>query len=676
MRFALAAIDFHPLGSNSPWPRKIMVHRDITVGDAAVPTSPSAPADQGGPGDSICGRILARGLCVLDRLSSTAEGPVYQAKYPNGVEVALVVLRSEAVGGEHFRQERIARATQIQHPNVVSVYEVAEMGDGSVYVVLEQPVGEPLSNLLTAGHVFALPEALDLALQAAAGLQAAHRAGFVHGNLSPHTILLTPGAHEQSQVKLFGFTLDPAFRQRGGELPISEGPSAGYASPERLVGHAPEERSDVFSLGAVLHHLLTGMPPHQGGVDISVPKAARAVLEIALTPAPAGRFQTMSELEEALKRLASVAAKPRKAMIHRPLLIGALGAGLALVTGGIWLLPGSKWRATTEQRPILVAGTTDLEGAEPGPPTTLGAPPAPAPARSSAPAPPAARQDAPRTLYSPADSARSPAGASANPAPRATRPQSAPATLADAETDRSIETGMVATPPPEEPPPLPTHPTPAERLVPMEQANQEIERKLSPDLPLAPQSKGRKPDNVLSDDQAVYPLGGPPRPRSTDAPAPAAVEKLDNRQTEESLATAEALGYVGEPAPSSVPNLPPDRTLAPEARQAEAPPPIRTTADPRPRADLERNLDLRQSIKDVMRLGIAEDVAEIRPGVLLVSVTPARMHGPSVMYNLQRLYIAYSAATNYRDEVALELRHGRDLYGLFTRDGLTQVRSE
>lgn len=77
-----------------------------------------------------------------------------------------------------------------------------------------------------------------------------------------------------------------------------------------------------------------------------------------------------------------------------------------------------------------------------------------------------------------------------------------------------------------------------------------------------------------------------------------------------------------------------------------------------------------------MRLGIAEDVAEIRPGFLLVSVTPAAMHVPSVMYNLQRLYLAYSAATNYRDEVALELRHGRDLYGLFTRDGLTQVRSE
>jgi hypothetical protein len=77
-----------------------------------------------------------------------------------------------------------------------------------------------------------------------------------------------------------------------------------------------------------------------------------------------------------------------------------------------------------------------------------------------------------------------------------------------------------------------------------------------------------------------------------------------------------------------------------------------------------------------MRLGIAEDVAEIRPGFLLVSLTPAAMQVPTVMDNLQRLYLAYSAVTEYRDEVSLELRHGRDLYGWITGDGLTQASSE
>ncbi len=587
------------------------------------------------------GRVLARGLRVLDRLGSTPEGPLYHAEYPNGTEVALVVLRSHAVRDEPSRRERFDRATQIQHPNVAAVYEVGEMEDGSIYVVLERLVGEPLSNLLVAGHVFALREALDLVLQATAGLQAAHRAGFVHGNLSPHTILMTRAVYGPSHVKLIGFTLDPASRQRGTTPPIPEEASAGYASPERLVGHPPDERSEVFSLGAVLCHLLTGMPPNRGHVHSSVPKVARAVLETALAPAPAQRFQTISELDDALKRVASVAANPRRGMTQRGFVIGAMVAGLALVTAGIWLLPGSKWRATNQERPVLIVGTTGKAAVGPRP--ARKPPPAPLPSRSPARAPPVGRQDAARSRNGPSDSTGSPGGASANLAPRVTRPQSAPAALADTETDHSVETGTVSTRPPEEPPSLPTHPTPAEDSGRTEQAIQEIEPKPSADLPLAPE-----------------PL----------------VPERKGRQTEQSPDTSEALGYVGEPALSSVRPPPPDSTPAPASRQARTIPPIRTFEDPRPRDELLRNLGLRQSIEDVMRLGVAADVAEVRPGSLLVFLTPAAMHVPSAMYNLQRLYLAYSAATEYRDEVALELRHGRNLYGWFTRDGLKEAFSK
>jgi hypothetical protein len=85
-------------------------------------------------------------------LGSTPEGPLYHAEYPNGVEVALVVLRSDGVGGGPSGRERFGRATQIQHPNVAAVYEVGRMEDGSVYVLLEQLAGEPLSNRLAAGQ--------------------------------------------------------------------------------------------------------------------------------------------------------------------------------------------------------------------------------------------------------------------------------------------------------------------------------------------------------------------------------------------------------------------------------------------------------------------------------------------------------------------------------------------
>jgi serine/threonine protein kinase len=383
------------------------------------------------------GRRLPGGLRILDRLGSTPEGTLYHAEYPTGIKVALLILRPESGGAKATRRERLEQATQIEHRNVAAMYEVGEMGDGSLYVLLEQLVGEPLSDLVAAGRVFALPEALDLALQAAAGLQAAHRAGFVHGNLSPHTILVTQAAYGRARVKLIRFTLDPALRQAGVAPPMPGEASAAYASPERLAGHPPDERSDVFSLGAVLHHLLTDMLPDPGHVDSSIPKVARAVLGTALAPAPAQRFQTMSEFEAALERLVAVAGKPKRPG-HRALVLAAVGAGLALMAAGILPLPGSRWQAASDARPAPVAGSTDLERNVPAPPAVREAAAAPAPARSPAPAPSAARLVPPPTRNSPTDGARSPPVASADPAPRATR-----------------DTGMVAPPPPEEPP-LPT----------------------------------------------------------------------------------------------------------------------------------------------------------------------------------------------------------------------------
>lgn len=642
----------------------------MAAADPPTPTPPGVLSDQAGPVEFIpAGRILADGLRVLDRLGSTPDGQLYNAEYSNGVEVTLAILHPEPVGGGSSTREWFGRATQIQHPNVAAVYDVNQMEDGSAYVVLERLVGEPLSNYLTEGRVFALREALDLVLQAAAGLQAAHRAGFVHGNLSPETILVTPVAYERFQVKLTGFTLDPALRQRRAKPPSAEEASAGYASPERLDGYPLDERSDVFSLGAVLHHLLTGAPPDRGNVETSVPRVARAVLDTALKPAPAQRFQTVSELDQALRRLASLAAKPKRAAIYRALLLGAVGVGLALVTGGMWLLSGSRWRAVSEERPAQVVGTKDLGGTKTGfrrsnTPTT--APIARSPVRP----PSVARQDALRTRNSHPDSHGSQAGASARPEAHSAGSQSSPTALADAETDRSIATGKVGTPPPGDPSLVPTPPTPTERFVGMEQPIQGIEGKRSADLSLPPQRKGRKTDGLILGDQTMRAPGGSPR---TDSAPSRSVRKQEIRQTGESLETPQALGYVGEPPASSVPNSP-GATLAREAWQLRATPP--TLEAPRSRAELELDQGFHQSLKDIMRLGIAEDVAEIRPGLLRVSLTQVAIHVPNAMYRLQRLYLAYGAATAFRDEVALELRHGTALYGWFTGEGLTRVSSE
>jgi serine/threonine protein kinase len=434
-----------------------MQRRDMATADPPVPTSSLGSVDQGSADDStVVGRTLPSGLRILDRLGSTLGGRLYHAQYPTGIEVNLLILGPETGGAQPRRREWLRQTVHIQHLNVAAVYEVNEMEDGSVYVVLEKVVGEPLSNLFAAGRVFAPSEALDLTLQAAVGLEAAHRAGIVHGNLSPDTIVLvTRAPYGLAQVKLIHFASDPALWQARSSPPNPDDGSVQYASPERLAGHPPDERSDVFSLGAVLHHLLAGMPPEPGKVDSSVPRIARAVLRTALAPSPDRRFQTILELKADLERVAAVAGRPDRTGIHRALVLGPVGAGLVLAVAWIFLFPDFRRPATGDEPPVPVAGTMGRGSAIHGPPVAREAPAAPEPIRTPAPIP-SAHQDVPRPRNGPADSARSPDRASADPAPRATRRRSLQGAVADTGTGGRIEGGIVASPPAVEESPPPT----------------------------------------------------------------------------------------------------------------------------------------------------------------------------------------------------------------------------
>jgi hypothetical protein len=295
---------------------------------------------------SLVGRTLRAGIRIRERLRDTPLGPLYRGEYPTGLEVAVVLVgpTSADSGALALVRQRYRDAIQIQHPNVAAIHELSETDDGLVYVVGEFLTGELLSETLARRGALPLEEALDLCLQAAAGLQAAHEVRWVHGRLSPDTILLTQVVGGRPLVKLIGFTQESLLRQTRAEPPIEQGVSLEYASPERIAGHTPDERSDVYSLGAVLHHLLTGVPPAlplEGG---PAPEAMRAVLLRALAPSPARRFQTVAEFAAALappeEEAAPVVPVPPRAGRRGALALAAVAAALVAVAVGVW---GTRW---------------------------------------------------------------------------------------------------------------------------------------------------------------------------------------------------------------------------------------------------------------------------------------------------------------------------------------------
>jgi serine/threonine protein kinase len=342
--------------------------------------NPDPPAQPPHASDLV-GRTLPSGVRVLASLGETPEGCLYSAQSPTGLEVALLIPPpeyrrtpsggSELVGRvrQRIRQERICQIMQIKHPNVIEVYETGETSDGSFYILLERPAGELLSTILAARGPRPVQEAVELCLQASAGLQAAHGLGIVHGNVSAQTILVARTADGRPRLKLTGFSLGTSLPGEGPE----QSASATYASPEQQCGVAADERSDVFSLGALLHHLLSGAPPESGSVADSIPQIARAVLTEALAEVPAERFQSISAFASALERAAGASSRPKEIWAGRTLLRGTAGVAgsilrtaRAMVTKALAQVSAQRFQsisASAGRRLLLGTAGTALIGA-------------------------------------------------------------------------------------------------------------------------------------------------------------------------------------------------------------------------------------------------------------------------------------------------------------------------
>jgi len=278
---------------------------------------------------------------VLEKLGGGGMGVVYKAKDTRlGRHVALKFLppdiSHDPQATERFRREARA-ASSLNHPNICTIYDTGEF-EGRPFIAMELLEGQTLKHRIS-GKPIEVSELLEIGIQIASGLDAAHSKGIVHRDIKPANIFLV----ERAQAKILDFglaKLAPAVlrtvesvnatsmnarTQIYGEQLTNPGSSVGtvaYMSPEQARGAELDARSDLFSLGVVLYEMATGSVPFPGptaavifdGILHSVPVPVRElnarlplamenILGKALEKDPDLRCQTSAELRADMKRL-------------------------------------------------------------------------------------------------------------------------------------------------------------------------------------------------------------------------------------------------------------------------------------------------------------------------------------------------------------------------------------
>jgi eukaryotic-like serine/threonine-protein kinase len=343
-----------PARTRSEFARLVAQARATEVPAAVLPPSPPAPVVEVDP--TLLPGTRYRLLRVLGR---GAMGVVHEALHLDLMRtVALKVLDPERMGVDAERRFKVeARAiAQLEHENLVKLFEFGVAADGRPFYAMQLLSGESLDKKLEREHGMDYREAIAIGVQACNALSTAHAASVIHRDIKPANLFLS----SEGKLKLLDFGVAKAafsVESDGEGLQIVGTPE--YMAPEQARGQA-DERSDIYALGVVLFELLSGRLPHEAESPVllldakfrkdpeslrtlvperGIPKMLDVAVTRALSPEPEHRYRTAAELREALEAALNESETPRP---RRKLVMRGLASAVALAVIGLVGVGASK----------------------------------------------------------------------------------------------------------------------------------------------------------------------------------------------------------------------------------------------------------------------------------------------------------------------------------------------
>jgi eukaryotic-like serine/threonine-protein kinase len=247
---------------------------------------------------------------LLERLEPAGPGDLYRARDTRlGRTVALRLLPADFTTGSDSRAALIAQAramTVLSHPNVTTLFDAGEH-EGRVYLAFEFLKGQSLRAEM-AGRPLKVHRAVEAAIQIADALADAHSNGFVHGGLSPESVAMTQRGH--AKIPAFELAAHGGFAAAGsgaGEVKLLD-----YHAPEEASGQPADDRSDIYSVGAILYEMLTAKRPNPKGAaapsasNRHVPPELDAAVLRAVAPNPDSRPLSAAAFASELRGVAAL----------------------------------------------------------------------------------------------------------------------------------------------------------------------------------------------------------------------------------------------------------------------------------------------------------------------------------------------------------------------------------